>query len=53
MIANYSLISKSSNSHEAIEYFKRYLGEELYLLLKQYYDKNIVNNKKYENQKGL
>ena len=48
MIANYSLISKSPNSLEIIDMFKRYVGEELYLLIKKYYDENILHSKKYE-----
>lgn len=48
MIANYSLISKTPNNIEMISMLKSYLGEELYLLIKDYYDKNILHSKKYE-----
>ena len=47
MMANFSLISKHYDRQEAEAYFKSYLGVELYTVLKQFYEKNIVRNNKY------
>lgn len=47
IIANYSLIAKHYNKEEAEVLFKVYLGDELYTLLKQFYEKNILQSNKY------
>ena len=47
MIANYSEIVKSKNPTEGIEILKKYVGEELVEFIQEYYDKQILNSKKY------
>lgn len=47
MIANYSEIVKSKNPEEGLKILKEYVGEELVFFIQQYYDKNILQSKKY------
>lgn len=47
MIANYSEIVKSKNPEEGLKILKKYVGEELVEFIKEYYDKNILQSKKY------
>ena len=47
MIANYSEIVKSKNPEESINILKKYIDEQLIDLIQEYYEKNILQSKKY------
>lgn len=47
MIANYSSIVKSENPLEGLQLLEKYIGKELTMFISEYYDKNILQSKKY------
>ncbi len=52
MIANYSEIIKSESPDEGIEALRYFIGDELTDMLIDYYDKNILNGKKFTESYG-
>lgn len=47
MIANYSAIVKSNNSEIGIQQLREHIGEELFILLQDYYQKQILQSTRY------
>ena len=52
MIANYGEIVKSKKPEIGIIYLKEYIGENLYNIIKKYYDEKILKNPDYEKEIG-
>ena len=49
VMANYSVIVNSPNNEEMCNLLKNIIGEELYQIIDNYYMKNLVKIKKYNN----
>lgn len=52
MIANYGEIVKSKKPELGIIYLKEYIGENLFNIIKNYYDEEILKNPNYEKEIG-
>ena len=53
MLANYSAISKSDNREEGLNTLKYYIGEELFNIIQNYYQKEILQSKKYMEEQTI
>lgn len=51
MIANFTSISKSKNSNNMLDLLKSIVGEELYNMLNNFYNDNIIKYKKIQKKK--
>ena len=52
MIANYGELVKSKKSELGLIYLKEYIGENLFNIIKNYYDEEILKNPNYINEIG-
>ena len=53
MLANYSAISKSDNREEGLNTLKYYIGEDLFNIIQNYYQKEILQSKKYMEEQTI